>query len=255
MNRPTPTPEETELQEKKQLLEQKQTVLAEHELSLSTLQAKLRSFELEYYLKVGVKYVELDQLQATLDRLLAAKAPFDINATKRATESTKRAEETSRAAEEFEQRERPPEKFQPTPELRALYRELAKLLHPDLTLDPEEKERRHRLMQQVNEAYQAGNLSALQRILDDERNNPAHIKGDDVGSELVRTIRKIAQIDHRIQDVQTEIQELQKTDLYILYQTVEAEAKKGNYLLDKLSSELDSRITFLQEQMSRTQDD
>ena len=228
-------------------------VLAELELSLSTLQANLRSFELEYYFKVGAKYVELDQLQAVLDKLLASKVPFDINASKRAMESKDRAEKSARAAEEFPDRTgTEPSKFEPTPELRSTYRELAKLLHPDLTLDPVEQERRHGLMQQINQAYQSGNLNKLNRILDDERNNPANIKGDDVGASLVRTIRKIAQIENRIADLQTQLQELHKTDLYILYETVNTEAKKGNYLLEQLSIELDSRIAFLRNQIDRS---
>jgi len=233
-------------------LMQKEMALAELELSLSTLQANLRSFEFEYYFKVGAKYVELDQLQAMLDNLLASKLPFDINATKRATDSKKRAEKSAHDAEQFRaETGTRPEKFEPTPELKLTYRELAKLLHPDLTLDPIEKERRHSLMQQINQAYQSGNLNKLNQILDAERNNPENIKGDDVGASLVRSIRKIAQIEKRVANLQTELHELQKTDLYILYETVKAEAKKGNYLLEQLSVELNSRIAFLKDQIDQ----
>jgi len=117
-------------------------------------------------------------------------------------------------------------------------------LHPDLTLDPKEKERRHRLMQQINEAYQAGDLKRLNDIWEAERNNPENIKGDDIGSSLVRAIRKIAQIEKRIAALEYELEQLRKTDLFVLFEVVEKEAAKGNDKLDVMAQELESRIVF-----------
>jgi hypothetical protein len=246
------TPEELELNQKEALLQQKLEELTELELSLSTLQADLRSFETEYYFKVGSKYVELDRLQATLDAILASKIPSDSKAQRRAAESQARADHSAHDAEPYQALERDREtKFQPTDELKTLYRELAKLLHPDLTLDPEEKVRRHGLMQQINEAYQNGNLKKLQDIWEAERNNPENIKGDDIGSALVRTIRKIAQAEKRIAEAQEELKELHKTDLYILFDTVKKENEKGNDLLEKMSADIDSQVTILRSQIEK----
>jgi uncharacterized small protein (DUF1192 family) len=252
MNNKNQTPEEIELQQKEELLQQKQELLTERELALSTLQADLHSFEIEYYIKVGEKYVHLDRLQATLDNILATKMPHDVNAKKRAAESDKKAQQSANDAEQFKQlKEDDKGKFQATPELKSLYRELAKLLHPDLTLDPKEKERRHRLMQQINEAYQAGDLKRLNDIWEAERNNPENIKGDDIGSSLVRAIRKIAQIEKRIAALEYEIEQLRKTDLFVLFEVVEKEAAKGIDQLEVMSAELESRITFLQNQIEQ----
>ena len=248
----THTPEEIELKQKETLLQQKLDELTEFELSLSTLQADLRSFEVEYYLKVGSKYVQLDRLQATLDVILASKIPSDTKAQKRAAESKAKAEQTAHDAEQFQDvQQNRAQKFQPTDEVKTLYRELAKLLHPDLTLDPNEKERRHGLMQQINEAYQSGNLKKLQDIWEAEKNNPENIKGDDVGSSLVRTIRKIAQAEKRIVAIKEEIEQLHKTDLYILFETVRKETGKGNDLIEKMSADLNSQIIFLQSQIEK----
>ena len=81
------TPEEIELQQKEEILSENENILADLELSLSTLQADLRSFEVGYFFKVGSKYVEIDELQATLDKILASKMPFDAKAKERAKES------------------------------------------------------------------------------------------------------------------------------------------------------------------------
>jgi hypothetical protein len=243
------SPEEVELQQKEELLLRKQDELAELELSLSTLEGQLKSFEVEYYLKVGSKYVQVDQLQATLDKILAAKIPFDVTAQKRAAESQAKAKQSTHDAESFSDSESDKHRPEATPELKALYREAAKLFHPDLTLDPGEKERRHHLMQQINEAYQKGDIERLQQIFDAEKNNPDLIKGEDIGSALVRVIRKIAQVDKRIPEIQTAITALQKTDLFHLFEAVEKETKKGIDLLDKLANELLSRIAFLERQI------
>lgn len=246
------TPEELELLQKEELLSQKQTTLAEFELSLITTQAKLHSFEVEYFLKVGSKYVEVDQLQADFDKILASKMPQDSNASEKARESSTRAEQSSRDAEEFNVRHNKQEsKFEPTPELRSLYRELAKLLHPDLTLDPHEKERRHKLMQQINEAYQHGNLEKLLEIAESERNNPENVKGDDVGASLVRAIRKIAQVEKRISQLESQLDQLRKSDLYVLFEAVQKELENGTDLLERMSNDLDSRILFLRRQIDQ----
>jgi hypothetical protein len=246
------TPEEVELHQKEEVLQQKQEILTERELALSTLQANLHSFEKEYYLKVGEKYVHIDRLQATLDNILASKTPKDVNANKRAAESNKKAQQSENDAEQYKQlNETKQNKFEATPELKSLYRELAKLLHPDLTLDQNEKQRRHKLMQQINEAYQAGDLKRLNDILEAERNNPENIKGDDIGSALVRAIRKIAQVEKRIATLEYELEQLHKTDLFILFELIEKEATKGIDRLEVMADELDSRIVFLQTQIDQ----
>ncbi len=253
MNISKQTPEEVELQQKEELLQQKQEILTERELALSTLQADLHSFEIEYYLKVGEKYVHIDRLQAILDNIIASKAPKDINAKKRAAESNKKAQQSENDAEQYRQlNETKQNKFEATPELKSLYRELAKLLHPDLTLDPEEKQRRHKLMQQINEAYQAGDIKKLNEIWEAERNNPENIKGDDIGSSLVRAIRKIAQVEKRIATLEYELEQLRKTDLFVLFEIVEKEVAKGIDQLEVMAVGLESRITFLQNQIEQS---
>jgi chaperonin cofactor prefoldin len=106
-------------------------------------------------------------------------------------------------------------------------------------------------MQQINEAYQRGDIESLHQIFDAEKNNPELIKGDDIGSALVRVIRKIAQVDNRISDIETAISDLQSTDLFHLFEAVEKETEKGIDLLDKMANELLSRISFLEQQMEK----
>lgn len=226
----TQTAEEIELRQKQEQLEQKESVLAELELTHSTLEANLRQFEIEYYLKVGAKYAEIDQLQATLDRIIASRFPFDETARTKASESEERADQSARDSEQLKDRAQKSQRFAPTPELKAIYRELAKLLHPDLAIDEKEKKRRHTLMQQTNDAYQSGDLNALTALLDAEKNNPERVTGDDIGSALVRVIRKIAQADRRITQLEAGLNALKATDLFLLYEVIERERELARIL-------------------------
>src|SRR4030042_2886471 len=249
------TPEEVELQIKEDLLKTKQESLTELELTLSTLSGDLRSFEIEYYTKVGTKYAQIDRLQATLDKILLSKTPTSKIFQKKAQESQAKADKSFSNQEAFSKSHNEnSKKFEATSELKSLYRELAKLLHPDLVLDPVEKKRRHLLMQEINEAYQTNNIEKLIQIYNEERNNPDLIKGEDVGSSLVRIIRKISQIDLRIAQIDEELKTIQKSDLYKLFITIQNEKSKEIDLLDKLQTDLESQIEFIKNQIENLKD-
>lgn len=245
-----PTPEEAELTFKEELLKKKKDSLTELELTLSTLNGDLRSFEIEYYTKVGTKYASIDNLQATLDKILLSKTPASKIFQKKAQESQAKADKSYSNQEEFSNKQKDnPKKFEPTPELKSLYRELAKLLHPDLVLDIDEKAKRHKLMQEINEAYQTNDIEKLIQIYEKEKNNPDNIKGEDIGSSLVRVIRKISQIESRISQIENELKETCKSDLYKLFTTIQNEKLKGIDLLDQMRKDLDSQIQFIQDQI------
>jgi len=247
------TPEEVELKIKENFLSEKKDILTELELTLSTLQADLHSFEIEYYINVGCKYVLLDKLQATLDGLMAAKTPTDNFAQNRANESQEKAQQSFIDSKQYENIiEEKHDKFVVTPELKSLYRELAKLLHPDLTLDLNAKEKRTKLMQEINAAYQAGDLEKLNEIYELEKNNPENVEGESIGSELIRIIRKIAQLETRIFDLEKEIEELKKTDLYKLLIIVQKEKENGENPLDKISKEIEKQIQYLESKIELT---
>ena len=153
------SPEEKELKIKEKYLKEKQEELTEQELLLVTLEGDLKSFEIEYFTKVSTKYAILDKLQASLDKLLLSKSPESKIFQKKAQESQAKADKSSRSQKKFSTiSEVENKKFEPTLEIKTLYRELAKMLHPDLVLEKEEKERRHKLMQEINHAYWFGPL-------------------------------------------------------------------------------------------------
>jgi len=97
--------------------------------------------------------------------LQRARAHIQQQAEKKAALASKR--EARRAAREkspkqlaAEAREQE-EQAQISLSIREVYRKLASALHPDRETDPQERDRKTRLMQRVNEAYDKGNLLHL----------------------------------------------------------------------------------------------
>ena len=124
----------------------------------------------------------------------------------------------------------PSEEIRPTPpapEVKALYREAAKRIHPDLATDGAEKERRTTLMAALNAAYDAGDADAIQRILDGESSRPEAIVGDDIGAQLMRVIRKIAQVRGRFTELVALNAALRSDPLFVLFDTSREEWEAG----------------------------
>jgi len=53
------------------------------------------------------------------------------------------------------------EPFTPSENLKKLYREVAKRVHPDLATEESERQRRHELMAEANRAYAEGDEARL----------------------------------------------------------------------------------------------
>jgi len=106
------------------------------------------------------------------------------------------------------------EPFLPSENLKKLYREVAKRIHPDLATDESERQRRHELMTEANRAFAEGDAARLEAILRDWESSPESVKGEGPGAELVRVIRKIAQVEDRLKAIDAEIARLEESDLY-----------------------------------------
>jgi len=88
--------------------------------------------------------------------------------------------------------------------MKRLYREVAKRIHPDLTSDRDERMRREALMAEANKAYEAGDESQLNRILNAYETSLETVQGEGPGAELIRVIRRISQVRGRIAEIEAE---------------------------------------------------
>jgi DnaJ-domain-containing protein 1 len=216
--------------------------LTQQELELATLSTELRRFEVKYLSIVGVRYTKLDEIEAKIAEALTKKNPSDVNAAKTMNEARARAQESAKATSgipDIKQKENP----QPSESLRTVYREAAKKVHPDLCTDEKERARRQKIMAEINRAYEEGDEEGLKKIINDWENSPDSIKGEDVGAQLVRILRQIAQVESRLSSIASEIETLHKSYLYQLLEKVEAAKKEGRDLLGEMASRLDNDIS------------
>lgn len=240
------TPEERELDKKRSALATLEAELTQHELDLATLQAELRAFEGQYLGTVGTRYAALDEIEAQIAEIQANLQPDDPDAQQRATAARAHAQES---AESISDTSSEPRTFKPPETLKKLYRDLAKRVHPDLATEPEERERRTRLMAEVNAAYQAEDDELLNSLLLAWENSPEAVKGDTIGSELVRIIRKLAQVEDRLEMIVAEINDLKASELHRLRTFVLEAAAEGRDLLAAMAAQVDQQIAAARQRL------
>ena len=244
----TQTPEERELSRKLYKLSELETELTQRELDLATLQAELNTFEAKYIRIVGIRYTELDEIEAQIAEAEARLKPKDNKIQEEAAQARAQAQASARAAGiAQEPRE---EKFSPSESLKKLYREVAKCIHPDLATDEKERTRRQQLMADANRAYEEGDDAKLRTILAEWESSPESVKGEGTAAELVRVIRKIAQIEQRLRSIETEIIQLEESDLYQLKTKVEAAENEGRDLLTEMASRVEEEITSVSKRLA-----
>lgn len=235
------TPEERELESKRARLAALEAELAQHELDLTTLKAELQTFEARYLQEVGVLYAELDDIEAQIAEAQAHLNPRDQQAHEQATKARVQAQESAQAAGSA-QKLGEQKKFTAPENLKKLYRDVAKSIHPDLATDEAERVRRQTVMAEANQAYAEGNEAKLQAILREWESSPESVKGEGVGAELIRVIRKIAQVEERLHAIEDEIAELEASDLYQLKAKVEEAESGGRDLLGEMASQVKQQI-------------
>ncbi len=164
------TPEEKELIKEKSELKVLEVELAQRELDLATLKAELNAFDNQYLRIVGVRYAELDEIEAQIAEALARLNPEDNKTQHRAKEARAQAQESAETTGDIQEKQ-DSFKFKPSENLKKLYRQVAKLIHPDLATDDEDRIRRQRLMAEANSAYEDGDEERLQAIRQEWESN------------------------------------------------------------------------------------
>lgn len=244
------TPEEIELEKKRAELSILEDELSQKELDLATLQVDLDDLRRHYLHTVGVKLARLDDLEAQIAELIARLDPKNEDARKEADRSRNHARESANATESIAEEEYEAEPFRPSEDLKRLYRDLAKRVHPDLAPDEHARERRHRFMQEVNRAYAEGNEERLRSLLHEWESSPDSVPGEGTGAELIRIIRQIAKVRTRIEMISKEMENLKETELYSLKLRLDEAKNEGRDLLLEMASEVDGQIKNANTRMS-----
>ena len=227
MSRPTlalfraPTPAELELLRLRDELSALRRTLAAREQALAELRAHLLSFEGRYLRQVGILYKRLDEWErkrAELHNQTVERTAYDL------------ADEDTPA---------PAAPSLPAADLRALYRELARRIHPDHATDAADELRRTRLMAQANDALARRDRRMLERLLNGFEDA---IATSSIEAELDHTRALLAEVRADIADAEREHHTLAHSDLAQLEAEVLAATRQGRDLLAETAARIQGRI-------------
>ena len=230
--------------------------LLERERDLAAFRGELHAFETTYRKALGARYARLDELAERLDETAApaddpaAPGPEDDGPAERYPGQGLPGGQNWAWGEREPDKE--PERPAPVNEdARRLFRQLARLIHPDLAADPQERERRTNLMVAANDAYEQGDVAALERLLTEWHASPEAVTGRGTAAELERTLRRIAQVEASMRRIDEELAELEASAMGWLRRRVEKAAREGWDLLAHMVRELDRQISEAQLELER----
>jgi hypothetical protein len=215
--------------------------LAEKELELSTLESRLSWFEGKYAREVGILLAELDEIEREIARELLRLYPKEEY--RQGFQRAERKAKASRDAIDEKAAEGHKRPFEPSDELRDLFRKVAKAIHPDFAVDPQERAFRNTLMARANEAYKKGDMEGLRRILEQwENKDKRSFEHEAALAQVDQLDQQIRQIRLRISEIRIRITELVKSDLYQLMVKVEQAELEGRDLLNEMARKLQVQI-------------
>jgi hypothetical protein len=169
--------------------------LAELEAEHATLRHELAAFQSDYLRTVGIALAELHELEARLYALIAARsgAQEDFAAAHVAQE---RARETTTALRSIPVPPGPA----PDEDLKTLFREAAKRMHPDLVGDPDGRVHAEAFMKRLNDAYRDGDAEAIANLVRQWETSP-YATGRPVGDSGQALLRAaVAEAQRRLED-------------------------------------------------------
>jgi hypothetical protein len=246
------SPELLELEDKRRQLEMLEADFANLQLEYSTFAGQIGAFRNRYYLRVGILYARLDTLRAEIREFEARKQPDSEDAQQLANRARQQANET--CGEISSAVESDPVDFQPSAELKHIYRLAAKQIHPDRAKDEEDRQLRDRLMAEVNSAYSRGDDQAIVDLLERYRLRLDSVDSDDIGAQLVWAIRSIARTRERIAGLQRALTELESSEWARLKAEVDQGEANGQDPLGKLADALHAEILAEQKRLNTLTD-
>ena len=251
-----PGPGAEELARRKAQLQVLSRRLLERERALAAYRSELHAFETRYRKALGTRYARLDELAERLEEATGTGRDPGAPEPDRDGRHGRSPGQGLPGGQNWAWGEREPER---EPERRTvvgeqakrLFRQLARLIHPDLARDPQERERRTNLMVVANEAYEQGDVAALERLLAGWHASPEAVTGRGTAAELERTLRRIAQVEAGMRRVDEELAELEASAMGWLRRRVEKAAREGWDLLAHMVRELDRQIAEAQLELER----
>jgi hypothetical protein len=196
-----------------------QLQLAARETELTAASDELQQLQAKYLKAVGGFYRKLVDLEAAI-------VEAEIAAGLRVPAPPEDAADTEDTADVEGPFEGCSNRGAPSTDLKAMYRNLARTIHPDLALDDPARLRRHSLMAEANRAYAERDEDRLRLILHTFERSPDSVLDDDDADET-RLRRRIALIEDRLLAIDAEFAGLHGSAIWQLKRKIDAATAQG----------------------------
>jgi len=196
-----------------------EVTLGERGSEVTRVRSELHAFKTTYREKVGSLHEQLEKLELAI-------AEAELGELAKVIES--RTNDTNQAP--ATERPVPLPRFT-SDAVRKLFRDVAKIIHPDLARDELARDRRHSLMIEANRAYALGDEEQLRQILQAWERSPAAVEGTDPAAVRLRLERRAAEIEAELELLAAEMEALTASSVWKLKAMVDDAAAKGKDLV------------------------
>jgi hypothetical protein len=213
--------------------------LAQIEEENATLRSELAAFRSDYLRTVGVVDLQVQELEARLLALVAARSGAVEDAAA-ADAAHQRLRETTTAMGAIPAPAGPP----PSDDLKALFRDAAKRMHPDLVGDEAGRAHAEAFMKRLNQAYTTGDAEAIGNLVRQWETSPyASLRPPGPAGPAPALEAAIAQAQARLEDARD-------SDLARLMERTFAASMSGRDLLGELRADAEAALATARARLS-----
>jgi hypothetical protein len=200
--------------------------LAAIEEEHATLEAELAAFNADYTRVVVSVLAELHELEARIAALVARRSGSAED--KRAARSARdRARQTTAAVKAIPAAPGP----LPTGDLKKLFREAAKRMHPDLAPDDETRGHAEAFMKRLNQAFAAADEAAVVDLVRQWELSPYATAPAAETVHAARAVRRVSALQAAVDRAQARLDEVRSSELAGMLERTMAAAVAGSDLL------------------------
>jgi hypothetical protein len=216
--------------------------LAQIEEEHATLRSELAAFQSDYLRQVGVVDLQLQELQAKFLAIVATRTGAVEDQTA-AEAAEHRFRETTTAMSAIPAPAGPP----PSDDLKTLFRDAAKRMHPDLVEDAAGREHAEAFMKRLNQSYKQGDAEAIGNLVRQWETSPyasARVGGGGVPGPAPALAAAVAQAEQRLADARD-------SDLARLMEQAFAASMSGRDLLAELRQDAEAALSRTRAQLAQ----
>ena len=197
--------------------------IAVRERELATVKDELHRLQRRYLQEVGPHYAQLTELDA---KIAEREVALGIRSAVVDDDDPADADDDA-GARELDLTSSCSNRGAPTDDLKKMFRQLAKSLHPDLALNDPARWRRHSLMAEANRAYAERDEDRLRLIMNTWERMPDAALDDDPDAARARVQRRLADADARMIAIDLEFADLRRSAIWRLKTRIDDARAQG----------------------------